>query len=59
MGLELVSRDFKENMGFWMVYEGHNGMGRHILSLTDDVNMERVVTARSLGDKTGEDTRLP
>lgn len=59
MGLELVSRDFKENMGFWMVYEGHSGVGRHILSLKDDVNMGRVVTARCLGDKTGEDTGLP
>lgn len=55
----MVSRDFKENMVFWMVYEGHNGVGRHILSLKDDVNMNRLVTARSLGDKTGEDTGLP
>lgn len=59
-GLELVSRDFKENMGFQMVYESNKVVERQVgLSLEDGVNMGRVVIARSLGVNTGGDTGIP
>lgn len=58
LGLELVSRDFKENVGFQVIYESIKVVERQVgLSFKDNVNM--AMTARSLGSNTGEDTGLP